>query len=192
MGLSVVTPADEEPISLEEAKQHLRQDLDDDDVMLAVAYLPAAREACENYLSRALITQTLRQTFACWPECMRLERAPHQSVTSIQYVDVDGATQTLASTEYQVDLSSDAPARIMPAYGKVWPSVRTETFNPIIVTFVAGYGAAGSAVPGPIRSAMLLLISHLYENRGAVNIGNINEIPMSVKFLLDPYRVLYA
>lgn len=192
MGLSVVTPPNDEPLSLDEVKQHLKLDIDDDDELVIAAYLPAVREACENYLSRSLITQTLRQTFDCWPSCMRLEHPPVQSVTSIEYVDDNGVTQTLDPSAYQIDLSSDGPARIMPAYGEVWPSVRPDTFNAVTVTFVAGY-ADQASVPGPIRSAMLLFIAHLYENRSAINIGNIvNELPLAVRFLLDPHRVLYV
>src|SRR5690606_10645323 len=137
VGLSLITPPDGEPVSLEQVKAHLRVDLDEEDDLLVSAYIPAARQACEAYLSRALLTQTWRQTFSCWGRYLELEYPPHQSITSIQYVDGAGATQTLAGSEYQSDLSSDdRPARIMPAYGKVWPSIREDTVNPITVTYV--------------------------------------------------------
>ena len=189
MGLSLITPPAAEPLTLVEAKLHLKVDLSDDDV-LVTALIVAARTAVENYLSRSLIEQTWRQTFCNWR--IQLERPPHIAITEVSYIDVDGDTQTLASTEYQADLSGDQPARVVPAYGAAWPDFRTETLNPIAVEFEAGYGDAAEDVPAPIRSAMLLMIGHLYTNREAVNIGNIvNVIPLAVQWLLDPYRTLY-
>ena len=58
------------------------------------------------------------------------------------------------------------------------------------ITAVAGYGAEGSNVPAPIRIAMRQWISQWYDNREAVNIGNIvNEMPNSAPALLANYRL---
>lgn len=189
MGLSVVTPPADEPVSLAEARKHCRIDVADDDGLLSGIIL-AARQWAETYLRRALCTQTLDYTLDCWPSTIILPRPPHQSVTSISYVDGAGATQVLASSEYQVDLSSDSlAARIRPAYQKTWPTTRLDTFNPITVRYVAGYGGNPSNVPDAIRSAILLLIGHLYENRETVIIGTISsDIPFGARTLMDPYR----
>jgi uncharacterized phiE125 gp8 family phage protein len=57
------------------------------------------------------------------------------------------------------------------------------------VTWVAGYGATADAVPPSIRSALLMLVAHLYDNRSAANAGNItSELPFTVAALLAPYR----
>ena len=94
-------------------------------------------------------------------------------------------TQTLAATEYQVDCEDpDSPARICPAYNKVWPSVRGDTYNSVVVTFAAGYGAAAN-VPVTYKHAILLLTQHWYENREPVNIGNIvNQLPFTIQSLM--------
>lgn len=189
MGLSVYELPAEEPISLAEAKRHCRIDVTDDDGLLAGIIL-AARVWTEGYTRRALSTQTLDLTLDCWPRCIVLPRPPHQSVTSISYVDSAGGAQTLAPTEYQVDLSDDeAPARIMPAYGKTWPTIRSGVFNPITVRYVAGYGGNPSNLPDTIRQAMLLIIGHLYENR-ETTLVNAQSAPlvMGAKALLGPHR----
>lgn len=189
MGLSVVTPPADEPVSLAEAKKHCRIDAPADDGLLT-GYILGARQWAETYLRRALCTQTLELTLDCWPDTIVLPRPPHQSVTSISYVDGAGATQVLASSEYQVDLSSDSlAARIRPAYGKTWPTIRLDTFNAITVRYVAGYGGNPSNCPDAIRSAVLLLLGHLYEHREDVVIGTISsELPRGAKALMDPYR----
>lgn len=189
MGLSVYALPTDEPISLAEAKRHCRIDVTDDDGLLAGIIL-ASRVWTEGYTRRALCTQTLDLTLDCWPRCIVLPRPPHQSVTSISYVDTSGAAQTLDPSNYQVDLSDAIlPARIMPAYQKTWPTIQSGIFNPITVRFVAGYGSNPSKLPDPIRQAMLLVIGHLYENRETVLV-NAQSAPlvMGARALLDPYR----
>ena len=53
-----------------------------------------------------------------------------------------------------------------------------------------GYGMAESSIPAPIRSAALLMIGHLYQNREAVTGygAALQETPMGVEALLAPYR----
>jgi len=54
---------------------------------------------------------------------------------------------------------------------------------------VAGYGAAASDVPQPLRQAVLLLVAHWFERREPVELGSALEtVPMTVGGLLAPYR----
>lgn len=188
MALTLTTVPGEEPITLAEAKSHLRVTTDDDNALLE-ALISAARQLVETHTNRALITQTWQwrlDTFPSWG--LRIPHAPLVSVSSIQYVDGDGATQTLATTEYTVDAKSD-PGRITPAYGKSWPNTRWQ-MNAVIITFVAGYGNA-AAVPYQIKQAMLLVLGELYERREAAIAGTIiNEVPLGVRALLMPYTLI--
>lgn len=119
---------------------------------------------------------------------LRLGRAPVVSLTSITYVDTNGATQTLDATKYQADLATE-PARILPVYGSYWPVVRPQ-LNAVTATYVAGYGAY-TAVPDAIKHAMRILVSHWYENREPVIIGSrMDVLPQTVEFLLGPYRII--
>jgi uncharacterized phiE125 gp8 family phage protein len=109
-------------------------------------------------------------------------------VSSVQYVDTDGVTQTAAASVYQVS-TEDEPAWIEEAYGQSWPSTRA-TSDSVIITYTAGYGAAGSSVPAAIRQAMLLMVGQWYENREPVVIGTIqSKLSFTVDSLLEPYRV---
>jgi uncharacterized phiE125 gp8 family phage protein len=154
-----------EAVSLSELKAHLRIDHADDDVALA-SLIKACRQWVERDIGRALITQTWRLKLDSWPKtAIVLHHSPVQSVTSITYVDAAGATQTLAATEYVVDTDSQ-PGLICLAYGKSWPSLRGQPRD-VTVTFVAGYGAAGTDVPYELRQALLLRAQMEYDGWNA-------------------------
>ena len=149
--------------------------------------IAAARQHAETVLKRYLITQTIDLYLDCFEE-FEIKLPPIQSVSAITYVDTNGDTQTLAADQYLVDAVS-TPARITPAYGVTWPSVRYQN-NAVKIRFIAGYGTA-SAVPQCIKNWMLMRIKQLYDQRDMVNVGNsVTEFPHSyVDGLLDSEKV---
>jgi len=161
-----------------------------DDPLMGIL-IASARASAEQELRRPLITQTLDAYFDDFPTESPHEilLPPIQSVTSITYMDSDGATQTLAASGYTVDARS-YPARVVPAYGESWPSTRDQV-NAVTVRFVAGYGPA-SAVPQCVKSWMLIRIRTLWESRSSLVFGTngMVQIPPSfVDSLLDSERV---
>lgn len=155
-----------EPLTLDEVKRYLRIDGTDDDAVIESLML-AAREDVETWTGRTLLTTSyaLRLSDFEWCTCcgvLRLPRPPLQSVTSISYLDSAGATQTLATTVYQVDAYSE-PGRITLKTGQSWPSTYTDSFNNVTVTFVAGWTLA--TIPERVKMAMKLLIGGYYEHR---------------------------
>jgi len=188
---ALVTAPTVEPVTTAEAKLHLRVDIDADDALIA-ALIQAAREQVEAVTDRALITQTWAWHADAFPQTDTLELLlpPLQSVTSITYTDADGDVHTFASSNYQVDTAS-APGRIVLVSGASWPADTLRAANGVTVTFVAGYGDAGSAVPASLRAAMKLLVGHWYEHREQVVLGTgAREVPMGATMLMWPYRVV--
>lgn len=165
MALIKVTDATEEPISLEEAKTHLEETLEDADNDALIEWLiGVARQAAEDRTGRTLLSSTWKLSLDGFPGVVELERGPVQSVTWVKYYDSAGTLQTLAGDQYEVDLAS-TPARIVPAYGVIWPSTRAGKPGAVQVQFVAGY-ADVAAVPKPILHWIKLALTDLYENRG--------------------------
>lgn len=155
-----------EPLTVDQVMEHLR--LDEYETMLPLL-IASARVSAEAATSLALMTQTLDLYLDAFPAAeIILPRSPLQSVTSITYTDTDGATQTLAASEYQVDTAS-APPRIVPAYGKSWPSTRQQ-INAVKVRFVCGHTDAAS-VPADVKAWMLLSIGTAYEHRESIATG---------------------
>jgi uncharacterized phiE125 gp8 family phage protein len=153
-------------------------------------FIKSARLAAERITNRALITQTwdlYLDAFPAWE--LFVPKPALQSVSSISYVDTDGVTRTLATSEYLVDAKSE-PGRITPVFGGIWPVTRWQT-NAVTVRFVCGYGAA-NAVPESIKSWMLMRIKTLWDNRDPFVIasGSLIELPHSyVDGLLDDVTV---
>lgn len=193
------TPPGGEPISLEEAKAHLRVTSASEDSLIA-SLISAARQHAEDFTRRQLMTATFVQRMDRFPSefsgavrssCrnpIRVYRPPLQSVASITYIDTAGVTQTWAAERYKVD-PQDEPGRIVPAYGYSYPDTRDE-INAVTITFDAGYSSADD-VPKPIRQALLLMVGELFERReeGHAAVA-IHAVPLGVKALLGPYRVV--
>lgn len=183
----VTTAATEAVISTAEAKAWLRVEHSDEDALIA-SIVAACTATAQNYLSQAFTTQTITEKFNSWldsPDLQVLNLTVHpvQSVTSIQYVDSDGVTQTLDSSQYILN-NFKKRATIHPAHDVTFPTVQT-VINPITVTYVAGYGGA-SAVPEDIKMAVRLMVADMYENRT----DSVKQLPSASKYILD--RINYT
>ena len=194
MILSLKTAPTSEPVSLSEAKAHLRVDGATDDGYID-ALITVAREWVEAPgLNRSLITQTWYLVLDAWPigNTITFPRPPLVSVTSVTYIDDAGVTRTLAASNYIVDTKSE-PGRLVLTSAASWPTESLRAAAAITVEFVAGYGAA-APVPTSIKQAMLLLIGHWYENREVFVesrfAASLTEAPYVVDALLSPHRVI--
>jgi uncharacterized phiE125 gp8 family phage protein len=184
MSLKLITAPASEPITLAEAKLHLRVDSTDDDTLITTLVV-AARQGAEHITGRAIISQTLELALDEFDDVIRLPRPPLVSITSIKYLNDAGVLTTMAEADYILDGHSE-PARITPAYGTTWPTTRCQQ-NAVLIRYVAGYANA-AAVPQEIKQWMLLRIGMLYENRESVSAGvTLAELPY-VDRLLDAYR----
>ncbi len=176
-------------MTLAEAKTHLRLEHGMDDAYLTGITIPAARAHIEEVCWRGLVTQTWELVLDEFPDAdeVKLPYGNLASVTSVSYVDDDGATQTLATTEYVTDTASE-PGRILLAYDKSWPTTRAQ-WDAVVIRYVVGWAVA--SVPAPIKHAALLLISQMYEHRTPEVAGTIvSEVRFAVDALLGPYRLV--
>jgi uncharacterized phiE125 gp8 family phage protein len=205
MPLQLITPPAEEPVSLAEAKGHLRVDFNDDDALIT-ALISAARQAAEALTGRQLVTARWKLVQDSFPgpslmgvpagcsfslpgHAILLPKCPVQSVCAVQYLDMAGATQTMPPAEYTVDTACE-PARLTPVFGLSWPASLPQ-IGAVGVTFDAGYGPAAS-VPEGIKAWIRLRVGSLYAHREEVALltrGSISPLPF-IDGLLDPYKVV--
>lgn len=177
-----------EPLTVAEVLHHLRQDdLGAADTAYIVRLIRAARMACEERTDRTLISTPWRLHLDDFPDAIELLMPPVISVASVQFLDADGVSQTLAAIDYQVDTARQ-PGWIVPAPGRAWPAV-FEGINAVTVNYVAGYGATAADVPEPLIHWMLLAIGEMYATRNAGS----DKPQVSHQFadaLLQPYRLV--
>lgn len=176
-----------EPVTLSEALDHLRISGSDSDAVVEAAIV-AAREQVETEAGCALVTQEwigYLDRFPCG--AVELPLPPVQSVEAVNYYDAAGVEQVLSPTLYVTDLVS-WPARILPAYGTVWPVTEVGRPNAVSIEFTTGFGDDASDVPRKLRAAVLLLVGELYESREAASERPRSEVPLSVKNLCADFR----
>jgi uncharacterized phiE125 gp8 family phage protein len=180
-----------EPVTVSEAKTHLRVDTSDDDTYIG-ALITAVRMKFEEETGRALITQTYDYYLHEVPGAkIRLPKPPLQSVTSVKFVDTSAVETTVTSTDYIVD-TTRTPGVVVLKYDKTWPSVTLRETGGVRIRFVAGYGLA-VAVPELIKSIIKLGVGSMYENREGTMVAQgvtVMELP-HVKHLWRLYQTSF-
>jgi uncharacterized phiE125 gp8 family phage protein len=177
-----------EPVSLSQAKAHLRVDHDDEDALIS-SLVTAARVHIETGAGAAFITQQWRLVIDAWPVdgAVRLPLAPLQSIDEVLVRDADGVGEVLDAADYFVDAASNPP-RLVAERGAGWPRP-LQVASGIEILFTAGFGPAAGDVPQPLLQAVLLLVAHWYETREPVSPdGSDGVIPLTVNALVAPYR----
>lgn len=214
----LVTAAAAEVVALPDLKAWLRVESTADDAVIA-AIGRAAREKAEAHTGRRFITQTQRLWLDGWPRehgrepfwdgviegdlsmldgALKREidllLAPIQTVSSVKYYGTDSTEYLLSASDYLVD-AVNVPGRLVLGYSKTWPSLSLRPAKAIAVEFVVGYGAAGSAVPDSIQTAIKMIATDIYEHRGddetetAARPGARATLPRIAMEILDPYVV---
>jgi uncharacterized phiE125 gp8 family phage protein len=150
-----------EPVTLAEAKAHLRIDGTADDDLLA-GLIRAARQEVEQATGTALLEQNWRLALDCLPAngTSLLKVHPLREILSITLYGSEGEASVLAPANYQVDALS-RPARVH--LDTAPPALRA--MNGVEIDFSAGFGESGADVPDLLKRAILLLVAHWYEFR---------------------------
>lgn len=157
----ILVNASAEPVSLAEAKAHLRVDINDDDALIA-SLVTAAREWFERATDRQLCNATWRIKLPGFMPCIELPWPPLVSVSSITYLDVAGDEQTLDPSTYTV-VTGSTPGYVELAWSQTYPVTYTHP-EAVTITYVGGHGDM-SGVPELAKQGIKLLLSHWYTHR---------------------------
>ena len=192
----VIVGVVDEPLTVEECRQHLEaqsygdSDVDPADDTMIEGLLAAAREHCENFTGLSMATRTLEIALDKFPDdgaAIELPMGPVRDVLSISWGDE--SDDELGDVDVTLDDYS-RPSRITPITGS-WPTV-TEATNVVKIRYQAGYGVdtdGGEALPKTLRSAILLMLGHLYANREDSAEKALTSIPNGAEALMRPLRV---
>lgn len=184
MNWKFTTEPDAEPVTLEEAKEHLRILHDDDDAYIT-ALIVVSRETLEAKMWRPICTRTVKLYMNNFSNSsIVLPQSANCELVSITYKDSTGANTTL--TDAQLDNVAE-PAILYPPVNGSFP-VTNGAINNVVIEYTAGYDVAD--MPKSIKQACLLIIGHLYQNREEVVVGRIaSEIPQAADFLTSNYSL---
>lgn len=169
----------DEPVSLDEARNHLRiTHLGEDDLIYSL--IVAARQWAETYSEKAIVEQEVTAYYDTLSSVMALPLGNAASLTEIEYLDPTGGAQLITSG---VIVTKGSPSKLVfvdspPDSKKLADSVRVE--------YVAGY--PDGAVPQRIKQAILLLVADMYEHRETQVLGQKFEQNMTMDRLLFPVR----
>lgn len=184
MNLVMTDPPGTEPLTLEEAKAHLRIDHDADDDAIE-ALIRAARDMAEAHMSLALITRGYSLYLDAWEtDIMDLPMAPLQAVEAVRVYSAADSYAVFPETSYTVD-DRGRPARIALTGTPPSPSL---VINGIEIVYTSGFGDTPEDVPSAIREGIKRLVAHLYMNRGDAPDTAIRH--SGAVHLFQPYRVM--
>lgn len=180
-----ITQPSTEPLSYSDVKAYLRLN-DDSEQTFVTSLIVTARKLVEGRIWRPLISQTWAFQLDYNEIDMvvkNINKQPLISVDSVQYYDANNTLQTLSASSYESDIYSSPPRFKLKTIPVVY-----DRMNTLQVNFTCGYSSAAN-VPEPIKQAMYFIIGHHYENRMDVVTGTqVNQMPQSSEFLLEPYR----
>jgi uncharacterized phiE125 gp8 family phage protein len=180
-----VTPGIATIVTRAEAKAWLKVDGTDDDLLID-ALIATAVTLAGQYTGRTFLVGPWTTEFDYFPAKLKLDVMPIDiSSIVVKYLDADDVKQTLADTEYFVrDPGTDDFATI--EFNGTIPQIFNKE-NAVFVEYDAGYATA----PAPVKTAVLMQVATMYENRQNEVIGSIiNEIVNGARQLLFPYKLL--
>ena len=181
MAYKIITLPASEPISLDDARTHLRVDGDNgqathyDDALIA-AQLSAARSWVQDYLGYIVAPTTIEMALDAFPDCpLALEGGAVQSIVSVSYIDIAGDEQSMSLSDFYLDDYS-SQNWLVPKAGTSWPSA-LQVANSVKIRYVVG----ASYLDPMIRAAILLMLCHLYENRENNSTMQTHKLPFDVE-----------
>ncbi len=181
----LITPPAIEPVSLAEAKAHLRVSHPDEDAFIGTLIV-SARWQVEAATGLKLITQGWSVYADTWPAdgVIALPLAPVLSIQDLKVHGEDDIAAVIDPAHYVSDRLA-RPPRLLLRPDRAWARPG-RIANGIEIRLTAGFGAAASDVPAPLREAMLKLVAHWHAYRG--DIEGTRAVPPGVSALLAPFR----
>jgi hypothetical protein len=159
-------------VTLEQAKEHLRVDFDDDDTYIDTL-CDVAETAILNEI-KAFVPGTGTVTTA-GTTALTGDDTTFTDYRAGDIIKVVGETNRTIAT-----VTDDENLTVSAAFS---------TSETDLAFKVQSSPLESGALPKPLYQAMLLLLGQLYENREPVNVGNlVTKLPYTLDYLIAPYK----
>ncbi len=186
MTIAELLPPAVEPVTLAEAKAHLRLDATDEDALVLVL-IRAAREYLEAATGLCLIARPLRLYLDDWPgtRVIEITRGPVQTIETVTVYDAAGLPVEVDLAGYVLDGTARPARLVLPERPETARAV-----NGIEIDFTAGFGESGADVPDGLKRALLLHVAAMFELRGVLSPADQpGTVPAGYDRLVAPYRL---
>lgn len=148
------------PVPLDEMKEYLRIDHDDEDRGITAFIRAAASllDGSSGLLGYCLLVETWRLDLDDTPSEILLPLPLCRTIETFNWTEPDGTTKTLEPSDYRVTgLGTMEGTRLLPVHN--WPK------GPVSIVFTTGLSETPDMLPEPLRMAIKLYVMHLYERR---------------------------
>jgi len=179
-----LTTAGDGPVTLAMAKRQVRAEYHTDDDAFLQGALDTATAWVQNHTGRSLAENEWTLTLNEFPAVIELPMPPVTGITSVTYLDAEGATQTLDTGKYRLFGKDGFAPFLRPSWAACWPFTARGEPDAVTIVFEAG----AETIPPAVGQAILLLVGHLYNNREASSEAALKDIPFGVDALLKDYR----
>jgi uncharacterized phiE125 gp8 family phage protein len=159
-----ITHTSPEVISLAMARKQLQLEADftEDDDLIA-SYIESAISEAENFINQEITEKKFEIQGKSFQDALVFNKQILQSVESIEYKNEAGTLIPIDASNYYLQTVDKYETTVEFAENYVFPTVKEYTPDAVIVKFTVGY--ASGTVPKAIIQALLLMITHAYENR---------------------------
>jgi uncharacterized phiE125 gp8 family phage protein len=157
---AVIVPPSQEPVTIEQARRHLRATADEINDVDAADLIKRARQLVEDMADRALMDQTRALYLDGFPAGeIRLPGGVVSQIDSITYTDPSGASQTVYGGDWVEYLHGEQPIILPVSY---WPNTLYRDRS-VTIQYRCGWLDVED-VPGALVSAVLLVMGWLYDD----------------------------
>lgn len=173
-----------QPLSVAQAKTHLRVDHSDEDALIG-SFITAAENLVELYTGRKLRRSVVEENISHFSRCITL-RWPVYSLTEVAYIP--SGLETYSTTSIFQAYDTEQSREIFQKADTTFPTISSDAY-PVRVTYTTGY--ADGEVPDALLQAMYLFIGRMYENRAdARELQQVSTvIPTTAEYMMNPYRI---
>ena len=183
--LQIETKPQSEPIAYGEVKHQLSISHDEDMAWIENVLIPVARQTAETSTHRQILSASWKLYLPRFPsqnQSIQLPLGRFQALGEVSYTDNDYQPQTINLADLHVHGGPD--------YSRVHVKTEWPQGFDVVVDWTCGYGESRDTVPHDLRHAMLLLVSHWYEQREDVTVGAIvSQIPNTSAAILSRNRL---
>lgn len=198
------------PVSKDAIIAHLKIDTSTEDAQFDYysILIKSIEKTIENITKRTLTTKTFillteydnidinyKYNYSICSYSLFLEKAPLQSVASVQFLDEDNIWQTIASTNYYVTQSSSFSTLFFTDTSEI-TNIANKKQN-IKVTFDCGYGEDYKSIPYDLQQAILLILASLEQYRGdCIDSKSLepfdimSNIPPQAQLIINTYKII--